>query len=611
MPRPDSPATGTRALRALVPLAIVLAAPLVPADEPGEGPARAETADRGGWVTQTVQAPGVTHHTFESAAVQARVSYHLYTPRLYDREPGRRFPVVYWLHGSGGGLRGIPEVARHFDAAIESGQAPPLLVVFVNGLVEGMYVDWRDGSTPVETMIVEDLVPHVDATHRTIATRAGRMLDGFSMGGYGAARLGFKFPELFGAVSIVGAGPLQPDLLRDAPRAGGRRAQEVLDRVYGGDQAHFFAVSPRALAERNAETIAADSRVRLVIGADDETFANNRDFHEHLDALGIPHTWTVLPGVGHDPAGVLAALGADTWEFHRAAFAADATRAHDVEQPDREIRLRIADHDRRAVIVNAAADGVRRPAVIVLHGGMGSAARIRTGSGFDDVARKHRFMVVYGEGTEFRDGMHGWNTGFLLRRQVRDADDIAYLDAVIDTVIRDHGADPERIFMTGASNGGMMTFIYGLARPRRLAAIAPVVATMFSFDTAPDVPLPVLVINGAKDREVPLEGGMSSNALVRRAQAAPFKPVREVVDFWVKVNQSKPEGDAVVDGTVTTTTYAAGPGGAVTEFVLDAAGGHGWPGSPPRWMGGAPITAFHGADRVWRFFADKSRPRRD
>jgi len=610
MPRPDDPGGRALGLRGLAALAVTLAGSLVAAAADGEGAAGTETSGR--WVTPAVEAPGVTHHVFESPAAQARVSYHLSVPGAYDREPARRFPVVYWLHGSGGGLRGIPEVARHVDAAIESGAAPPLLVVFVNGLVEGMYVDWRDGSTPVETMIVQDLVPHVDATHRTIATRTGRMLDGFSMGGYGAARLGFKFPEVFGAVSIVGAGPLQPDLVRAAPRAGRRRAEQVLDRVYGGDAAHFYDVSPRALAERNATTIATDSRVRLVIGADDETFANNRDFHEHLDALGIPHSWTVLPGVGHDPDGVLEALGADNWAFHRAAFAG-ATEGRTVpEQPEAEIRLRIQDRDRRAVVVNAAAAaGPRRPAVIALHGGMGSADRMRRGAGFDAVAREHGFMVVYGEGTEFRDGMHGWNTGFLLRRQVRDSDDVAYLDAVIDTVIRDHGADPERIFMTGASNGGMMTFAYGVARPRRLAAIAPVVATMFSFDTVPEVPLPVLIINGAKDREVPLAGGMSGNSLVRRAQSAPFKPVRDVVAFWVHANRSEPEGDAVVDGTVTTTTHAAGAGGAVTEFVVDAAGGHGWPGSPPQWMGAAPITSFHGAERVWRFFADKSRPRND
>jgi dienelactone hydrolase len=76
--------------------------------------------------------------------------------------------------------------------------------------------------------------------------------------------------------------------------------------------------------------------------------------------------------------------------------------------------------------------------------------------------------------------MHAWNTGHLLRRRVRGADDIAFLDALIDRLVAQHGADPARIFMTGSSNGGMMTFVYAATRPRRLAAAAPVVYNLVS-----------------------------------------------------------------------------------------------------------------------------------
>jgi polyhydroxybutyrate depolymerase len=174
--------------------------------------------------------------------------------------------------------------------------------------------------------------------------------------------------------------------------------------------------------------------------------------------------------------------------------------------------------------------------------------------------------------------------------------------------VRDHGADPARISMTGGSNGGMMTFVYAVARPERLAAIAPVIASMFSFEKVPTVPLPALIINGAKDEEVPLEGGKSKNPLVSRAQATPFKPVADVVDFWVKANKSKTPGITKVDGIVTTTTYPAGEGGATTEFVVDSAGGHGWPGTRSRRAASAePIASFKGAERVWEFFKDKAR----
>ena len=556
------------------------------------------------WVTPAMEGRGLSQQVFESKATGSRVSYHLYRPAAYDREPQRRFPVVYWLHGSGGGLPGISQLATRIDDAIEAGAAPACLVVFVNGLPNGMYVDWKDGSTPVESMIVNDLVPHVDVTWRTIATREGRMLDGFSMGGYGAARLGFRHSSLFRAVSIVGAGPMQEDLLK-APRAGARRAEEVLRTVYGNDPAFFLAVSPRRLAEEHAATLAKGSLIRVVVGDKDETFRNNEEFHEHLERLKIPHAWRVVPGVGHDPNRVIDALGDEQWAFYREAFG-ETTKA--APSPDREITLKVKDADRRAVIVNSPTDGVKRPAVIVLHGGMGSADRMRQSSGFDALAKSKGFIVAYGEGTNFGGERHAWNTGHLLRRQVKDADDIAYLDTLIDALIRDHGADPARVTMTGGSNGGMMTLTYAVARPERLAAIAPVVASMFTFDRVPSVPLPILLINGAKDDEVPREGGMSRNALVRSAQATPFKPLSEVVAFWVKANRSNPKATLAKAGSVTTTTHEATEGGAETVFVLDEAGGHGWPGTPARRGDSKPIAAFQGAAKVWEFL---SRHRRE
>ena len=114
------------------------------------------------WVTRQAQAPRVQFRIFDSAAAKGQVSYHLYTPVACDGKPQRRFPVVYWLHGSGGGLSGIRPLADHFDGAIEAGKTPPFLVVFVNGLINGMYVDWQDGSVPLETVIIKELVPHID-----------------------------------------------------------------------------------------------------------------------------------------------------------------------------------------------------------------------------------------------------------------------------------------------------------------------------------------------------------------------------------------------------------------------------------------------------------------
>ena len=109
------------------------------------------------WRTPVVEGPQISYHTFISESADAEVSYHLYTPKVYAEDPQRRFPVVYWLHGSGGGVQGISLLSKHVDAAIDAGQVPPFLVVFVNGLRLGMYVDWKNGSAPIESVIIKDL----------------------------------------------------------------------------------------------------------------------------------------------------------------------------------------------------------------------------------------------------------------------------------------------------------------------------------------------------------------------------------------------------------------------------------------------------------------------
>lgn len=271
------------------------------------------------WVTPAVEAPRVSFHTFESQTAGTRVSFHVYTPAAYGVDEDRRFPVVYWLHGAGGGANGIVPLSRLFDAAIESARTPPFLVVFVNGMPLGMYVDWMGADVPLETVIIQELIPHVDANWRTIASRDGRLVDGFSMGGYGAARFGFRYPELFATVSMIAAGPLQETLTR-TPRASRIEAADLLREVYAGVQSNFQAVSPRRHAAENAQLIASGTRLRVVIGRQDETYENNRAFHAYLTSLGIAHDWIVLPGVGHNPLAVLNALGERNWAFYRAAF---------------------------------------------------------------------------------------------------------------------------------------------------------------------------------------------------------------------------------------------------------------------------------------------------
>ncbi|MBL8990537.1 MAG: hypothetical protein JNJ48_03045 [Phycisphaerae bacterium] len=584
-------------------------------------------------MTNAIAAPRVSFHTFDSSAAKAKVSYHLYTPAAYADAANstRRFPVVYWLHGSGGGLAGIPQVARHFDAAIAAGKTPPCLVVFVNGLAEGMYVDWKDGTVPLETVIVNELVPHIDATHRTLATREGRLLDGFSMGGYGAARLGFKFPETFRAVSIVGAGPMQAELIQ-APRAGRQRASEVLAKVYGGDQGYFRGVSPRTLAERNAATIAASSLVRVVIGEQDETFDNNRLFHEHLEALRIPHGWTVLPGIAHDPMGVLRALGDDNWAFYRAAFAdppvpappAEAAKPAASDKPDFKPRttvtrtVKVGTLERRALIYTPRGYDAARPmpVVVAFHGGGGSPEAMINFSGLNDKADEAGFIAVYPYGTgRLPDRLLTFNAGNCCGYAVENGiDDVGFTRALLDDLAREINIDENRVFATGMSNGGIMAYRVASELADRFAAIAPVGGPMGAQTCNPSRPVAVMHFHGTDDASAPFNGGQGVGHPLTRDRPV-FLSVQHSLDQWIKANACArpPEvvnlPDAAADGTsVTRTTWGGGKDGTEVVLITINGGGHTWPGrEPPLRMLGASTRDISANDLMWEFFQRHAR----
>lgn len=277
----------------------------------------AQTSTAPQWILPAVQAPRLQYRTFDSTAIGTRVSYQIYTPEVYDKEIARQFPVLYWLHGTGGGTDGMPHLVKYFDGAVRDGKIPPMLIIFINGLPNGMWCDSKNGKTPVETILIKELIPHIDFTFRTIASREGRLIEGFSMGGYGAARLGFKYNDLFCAASMLAAGPLHPEF--ETRRVGPPGRDYLLKEVYG-DMEYFRAVSPWRLAEENADAVRNKMPFRMVIGEKDETLDFNRDFSEHMKQLDIPHTFTVLPSLGHQPMALLNALGEDNWKFYQAVF---------------------------------------------------------------------------------------------------------------------------------------------------------------------------------------------------------------------------------------------------------------------------------------------------
>jgi parallel beta-helix repeat protein len=259
---------------------------------------------------------GTKYRTFASKAAGGQVSYLVYLPPDYASST-QRYPVIYWLHNNSGNQRsGAPFVA-HYDRAIRSGAAPAAIIVLVNGTVGSQFADWSDGSRRAETVLVRELIPHIDATYRTIATRAARAVEGFSMGGTAAVRLAFKFPELFGAVAVDAGGLPAEDLYRSE--------LDSLRPIWEDIQA-FRAADPITLAERNASRLRGRTLIRHAAGDADPFFDNNFRLHRLLERLALDHDFVVVPRARHSIQEFYSILGTEgAVEFYRRAFAPNRT----------------------------------------------------------------------------------------------------------------------------------------------------------------------------------------------------------------------------------------------------------------------------------------------
>jgi len=256
--------------------------------------------------------------SFKSDLVGEKVGYYVYLPPDYDQDTERRYPVVIWLHGAYGRPHDASPIIARLDKAIRRGAATPMIVVSAldpTGL--GMWTDSKDGRLPMESLIITELIPHVDKTYRTLATADARAIEGFSMGGYGAAYLGFKYPELFSSVSMLAAALHKPETLKE------RRAA-IFMNVFGGDLDYARERSPWRWAVKNAREIRKRQRVRLYVGAEDGLLEWDRSFHELLTDQEIAHEWGVVPDSPHDIGALMRNWEGDFFAFYQAAFASPA-----------------------------------------------------------------------------------------------------------------------------------------------------------------------------------------------------------------------------------------------------------------------------------------------
>ncbi|HWM70283.1 MAG TPA: alpha/beta hydrolase-fold protein [Steroidobacteraceae bacterium] len=148
-------------------------------------------------------------------------SAHL--PHGYDRST-KRYSVLYMLHGRGDNLTAWSRVIDLLDQMIAAGKMPPVIAIMPDApwsqrasyYVDSQYAGGPSRGGPVESAFINDLIPHVDVTYRTIADRSGRAIVGYSMGGYGAIRYSLAHPDLFGAAIVLSPAAYTPLPPRDS-----------------------------------------------------------------------------------------------------------------------------------------------------------------------------------------------------------------------------------------------------------------------------------------------------------------------------------------------------------------------------------------------------------
>src|SRR5262249_24490406 len=142
------------------------------------------------------------------------------------------------------------------------------------------------------------------------------------------------------------------------------------------------------------------------------------------------------------------------------------------------------------------------PLVIAMHG-LGDTYTGFSAVDFQSVADTARFILVYPNGTPNSFGQNSWNNGTLLSSS---ADDITFLSRIIDTMYARHHIDVARVYVTGFSMGGIMTYHALCNLPSRIAAIASVSGPMSTTDFSgcnPGRAVPVMHVHGTGDGTIP------------------------------------------------------------------------------------------------------------
>jgi enterochelin esterase-like enzyme len=216
---------------------------------------------------------------------------NVYVPPGYDQARGRRYPVLYLLHGFANDHHSWHRYGRAndiLDNLLAKGSIAPFLVVMPLGYGGALVNGDGTGIAPAgagaprgdpalyERDLLEDIIPMIDGKYRTLADRKHRAIVGFSMGGGQAGRYGLRHLETFSTVGIMSAGL----------GGGGTAAAPGSDPV-------------AALAADAAKANKQIDLLWIACGKDDAAMKGARTLHYALQKAGIEHTFLETEGAHH------------------------------------------------------------------------------------------------------------------------------------------------------------------------------------------------------------------------------------------------------------------------------------------------------------------------
>lgn len=240
------------------------------------------------------------------------VGYTVYLPPDYATS-GRRYPVLYFLHGLGGNEGTVAPVVQTAHELIGRGELPPFIIASA-AAGRSFYGNQFEGKFQVHDFYFGEFIPHIDRTYRTKAERRFRHIQGFSMGGYGALMYALKHLDLFGAATDIGG-------------ALGAARNNGWKEMYDAQEEHYAPFDLHKLTEEKLAQL-KDLRIAIWIGSEDIVRGSNVQYHGLLTQKGVAHRyndWNAKPqlqGVGHQLPRYFELCGKEILQFHTEAFSA-------------------------------------------------------------------------------------------------------------------------------------------------------------------------------------------------------------------------------------------------------------------------------------------------